>query len=472
MQADGSSQSLTRRLLWVMITTLSAVAVALGAVGTILIDRVVEQSFDKLLGASTQEIGGTLATERGSVVFDVPPSAFGMLENEQRDSIFYRVSQGRQLLTGYADLPAISASDARSGERVFDYADYKGQRIRIAAEPRHLPGMSEPVVVEVAQTLRERHELALVMKGALYLVEASFVVIAGVLVWPTLKWGLRPVNHIREELEARPSDHANFAPLDLRYAPSELAGLVGGFNHLLGRLEGAVGGMRQFIADASHQMRTPLAVLKIHLAILSRHVPQDSPGGGSLVDIDGAVGRLESLLTRLISLARADEAARGGIARSRVDLRAVIAQVVSDLVPLAAQRDINISIHGEQRPVWVHAEPAIVAEILTNLVENAIRYNRSGGAVSIHIQEDPGSITVSVEDDGPGIPEAERQHVFERFYRLQRDQTQLGSGLGLAIVKTLSEAVRAQVSMEAPPSGRGLRVSVRFDSAAAGDPDP
>jgi two-component system sensor histidine kinase TctE len=465
MRVPGSGQSLTRRLFWVMIAGLSAVAVALGVVGTVLIDRIVERSSDKLLAASVQEIAETVSPERGAVTFDIPPSSLGMLENKHRDSVFYSVRHAERLLTGYVDLPALDVSGVAPGERVFAYADYRGRRVRIAAEPRHLPRMQDPVVVQVAHTLRERQSLAMVMLAALYILEAIFVVIAGVLVWPTLKWSLRPVNSIREELETRPVEHANFAPLELGHAPTELVGLVGGFNHLLKRLEGAVAGMRQFTADASHQMRTPLAVLKTHLAVLDEHALPGTQDAGALADIHGAVNRLEALLMRLITLAHADEAVRGGISRSRIDLRTVIAQVTGDLIPLATQRDITLSVNAAERPAWVHAEPVLAAEILANLVDNAIRYNAAGGNVCIAVDETDRFVSMSVEDDGPGIPAEEQAMIFERFYRSPRDQSQPGSGLGLSIVKTLSEALHAHVSIDTPISGRGLKISVRFESA-------
>ncbi|HEY8509951.1 MAG TPA: sensor histidine kinase, partial [Steroidobacteraceae bacterium] len=449
----------------VMLSTLSAIAIGLGVVGTILIDTIVEQSFDKVLGAAAHEIAGTITVERGVVSFDIPPSAFGMLENAQRDNIYYRVSQGKDVLTGYADLPVVNIPGTEPDRRAFAYATYRGQRLRIVAETRHLPRMSEPVVVQVAQTLGERRQLRLVMTAALYLLEACFVAGAGLMVWPALKWGLRPVNRIREELDARPADHANFAPLDLRNAPAELVGLVSGFNHLLERLEAAVAGIRQFTADASHQMRTPLAVLKTHLSVLSQNAPDDGRFASALADVQAATTRLEALLLRLTKLAHADEAVRGGISRSRIDVRTVIAQVAGDLVPQAAERDVALSVDAAERPVWVYAEPIIAAEILSNLVENAIRYNRRGGSVCISVNNSEQYVTVSVLDDGPGIPEAERKRVFERFYRLQRDHGQPGTGLGLSIVKTLCEAVRAHVWLESPPSGVGLKVSVQFEAA-------
>lgn len=461
----GLNPSLSRRLLWVLVSTLSAVAFALGAGGTLLIERVVDRSFDKLLGASVEEIAETVSPERGHITLDIPPAALGMLEDIERDNVYYSVRQGDRLLTGYAELPQLRLRGVGPLAMSFRFASFGGQHVRIGAEARQVPGMSEPVAVEVARTTGGRSDLLMVMLGALYLLEVILVVFAGLLIWPGLKWSLRPVERIREELETKPADHANFAPLDLHHAPTELVGLVEGFNHLLKRLEDAVAGMRQFTADASHQMRTPLAILKTHLALLSEHVTPSAAGTSSLADVRSAVTRLEALLTRLTALARADEAARGGIQRSSIDLRAVIAQVIGDLIPLATQRDITLSVDAPERPVRIFAEPIIAAEILENLVDNAVRYNRRGGAVCISVLEAEESVTVSVEDDGPGIPEPERRHVFERFYRLQRDQAQPGSGLGLSIVRTLGEALSARVSIDTASSGQGLRVSVRFEAA-------
>jgi two-component system sensor histidine kinase TctE len=199
--------------------------------------------------------------------------------------------------------------------------------------------------------------------------------------------------------------------------------------------------------------------------VLDEHALPGTQDAGALADIHGAVNRLEALLMRLITLAHADEAVRGGISRSRIDLRSVVAQVTGDLIPLATQRDITLSVNAAERPAWVHAEPVLAAEILTNLVDNAIRYNLAGGNVCIGLDESTGFVDLSVEDDGPGIPAAEQKLIFERFYRSPRDQTQPGSGLGLSIVKTLSEALHAHVSIDTPSTGRGLRISVRFEPA-------
>jgi two-component system sensor histidine kinase TctE len=467
-QLDGS---LAQRLLLVLVATLTMVAIGLGAGGAVLIERVVEQSFDKLLGASVRAIADTIAPEHGDVTLEIPPSALEMLEDPQRDNVYYSVRQAQRLLTGYAELPAISAAAIQPGQTVFRYATFRAQDVRIAAEARRVPHMPDLVVVEVAQTLGERRALAWMMLAGLIILEVSFVGFAALLVWPALSWSLRPVNRLRQEIDARPADHANFSPLDLRYTPHEVAGLVAGFNGLLKRLADAVAGMRQFTSDASHQMRTPLAILKTHVAVLKSQVDSGSAGAKSLTDVQNAVTRLELLLTRLITLARADEAVGGGIKRAAVDLRAVVAHVVGDLLPQSVQRDITIDVNSEERAVWAWAEPLLAAEILSNLVDNAIRYNRPGGHIWISIVEREGRAGVSVEDDGPGVPLEEQERVQERFYRLPRDQAQQGSGLGLSIVKTLAEALRARVTLESRSEGQGLRVSIEFDSYRSGTPN-
>lgn len=462
MPPAAADWSLTRRLLRVMIVALGALGIGLGLVGTLLIDRVVDRSFDKLLGASVQEIAGTITVADGDVAMDIPPSAFGMLENNQRDNVYYSVRIGERLLTGYGRLPIADIGNAEPGEQVFTDSDFLGQPVRIAAELLYLPRIVEPIVIQVAQTMHERNELELAILAALYLLEVIFIVLAAVLIWFTLRRSLRPVNDIREELGALQPAAADFSPLQNHNAPAELVGLVTGFNDLLARLEGSVSRMRRFTADASHEMRTPLAVLKTHLAVLRQHIPASGPGADSLADVSNAVSRLESLLTSLTTLAHADEATRSGVTRSRTDMFEVITQVAGDMIPFAASRQVTLSVDAEQPQVLADAEPILAAEILTNLVHNAIAYNRPGGSAEISLVGGAERVTVAVEDDGPGIPPEEFDRIFERFYRLPRDKASPGSGLGLSIVKTLSEVLGATVSLETPPTGQGLKVSVSF----------
>jgi two-component system sensor histidine kinase TctE len=453
------SPSLVRRLLWTLVGSLTAVALVLGAGGAWLIDRIVEGTADRILGASAHAIAETLAVEDGVITLDLPPFALGMLENTARDNVYYSVRRGQTLITGYPDLPFSAQAPGALEEATFRYASYHGARIRIATEARTLPRIREPIFVEVAETLDARSELASRMLVGLALLEAVLVGVAALLVWPAVRWGLRPVTRLRRQIDERPAARADFTPLPVAGVPSELAGLVVGFNDLLRRLEVSVEGMRRFTADASHQMRTPLAILRTHLTLLRKHGTDSEIGKASLDDIQHATDRLQSLLTGLVALARSEEAV--GQTHEEIDLGAVAGQVVQEHQAIAKAARVTLHLSANLDEVHAPADPLLLAEIIGNLVDNGIRYNRPGGRVDVIVENAPAP-TVAVSDDGPGIPPDQRARVLERFYRLPRDQRLTGSGLGLPIVEALTKRLSASLMLEAGEHGRGLRASVRF----------
>jgi signal transduction histidine kinase len=225
------------------------------------------------------------------------------------------------------------------------------------------------------------------------------------------------------------------------------------------RLQQAIG---RFTADASHQMRTPLTILRTHIAVLGSQIPPNNPAYSSFKDIQEAADRLQRLLIQLLKLARAD----GGQAlvqeSETIDLREVLQEIAVNHVPQGLEAGIELHFEAEPRPFPTHANPIMIHEIFANLIDNAIRYNEPGGSVVIKLFDDGSRHIVDVEDDGPGIPDAERDKVFTRFYRLNRDQSRVGSGLGLAIVKSLLATLNAEISMSAGANGRGLRVRIAW----------
>ncbi len=220
--------------------------------------------------------------------------------------------------------------------------------------------------------------------------------------------------------------------------------------------------MNRFTADASHQMRTPLTILRTHISVLGVLIPTNHAAYSSLKDIQEAADRLQRLLIQLLKLARAD----GGKSLDResgtVDLREVVQGIAAKHVPQALEAGIDLHFEAEQRPFPAQANPITINEIFANLIDNAIRYNEPGGSVVIRLFDEKGRHVVDVEDDGPGIPDAEREKVFTRFYRLSRDQSRVGSGLGLAIVRSLAATLNAEIRMSAGTDNRGLRVRVSF----------
>jgi len=220
--------------------------------------------------------------------------------------------------------------------------------------------------------------------------------------------------------------------------------------------------MNRFTADASHQMRTPLTILRTHISVLGDIIPANHAAYSSLKDIQEAAERLQRLLIQLLKLARAD----GGKSHDRdsgtIDLREVVQEIAAKHVPQALEAGIDLHFEAEQRPFPAQANPITINEIFANLIDNAIRYNEVGGSVVIRLFDDGATHVVDVEDDGPGIPDTEQEKVFTRFYRLSRDQSRVGSGLGLAIVQSLAATLNAEIRMSAGADNRGLRVRVSF----------
>jgi two-component system sensor histidine kinase TctE len=240
-----------------------------------------------------------------------------------------------------------------------------------------------------------------------------------------------------------------------------MAGVVVGFNALLRRLEIAVDGMRRFTADASHQMRTPLAILRTHLAVLEKRGTEGPAGRQSLRDIKLAVERLQSLLTGLITLARTEEGAPGADLVD-VDLQDLCRNIALALAPIATAARIDIHLDAAEQPVHLRTDPFLVTEMLTNLIDNAIRYNRRGGEVALGLSRAGDLVTLWVEDNGPGIAPKDHAEVLRRFHRLPRDQHQSGSGLGLSIVSAIAARLGGTLSLGPGAKGAGLRVEIAF----------
>ncbi len=221
--------------------------------------------------------------------------------------------------------------------------------------------------------------------------------------------------------------------------------------------------MNRFTADASHQMRTPLSILRTHISVLDTLIPPHGEAHSSLEDIRQAAERLQRLLIQLLNLARADGRPALDRETQTVDLRELLQEIASKHAPRALQAGIELHFEAPQRRYPRRANPVVLNEIFSNLIDNAILYNEAGGSVYIRLFEIDDQQAVDVEDDGPGIPEAERENVFTRFYRLSRDQSRVGSGLGLAIVRSLAATLNARIVMMAGRDGRGLCVRVSFD---------
>ncbi|KIU26069.1 hypothetical protein SR41_16835 [Sphingomonas melonis] len=449
--------SLTTRVLMGVTLPMIALALALAVGGTIAIRATVGAVNDRILDAAARGIADSLFVEDGAVALDLPPTIFGMLENTARDNVYYAVRQGDEVLTGYADLPRLDPIDDDAPR--FGDGRYLGRPVRMVIRTRRLPGVRRTLTVQVAETLDARAADVRRLLLALIALEAALIALAAVLLPLSVRWGFRPVTRLRVELDRRAA--SDLTPLPLEHVPAEMRDLVGALNALMARLGGAIGAMRRFTGDASHQMRTPLTILRTHVAALRSALPGSMEARQSIEDIDAGSVRLSRLIAQLLALARADNAVADETALENVDLAALSAAAISDHVEAAAAAGVSLTCSGEPREA--RTAPILAMELLSNLIDNAVRHGGAGGSVRVIVEEGP---VIAVEDDGPGIPAGERERAFERFTSI-RSRDVGGSGLGLSIARALADTIGASVTLESGRSGRGLRAVVRFGSESA-----
>lgn len=276
------------------------------------------------------------------------------------------------------------------------------------------------------------------------------------LVWVGIQLGLRPVKRLRDEIAER-------SPLDLRpivesSVPREIAPVVVTLNRLFAMLRSAVQSQRQFIANTAHQLRTPITGMQAQLDLLAAE-PAALPIKGRLLTLQEGIRQLAHSANQLLTLARADPAANFAAKNQSVDLQAIAAEVAARFFDRALQADIDLGV--EAAPAIVHADPSLLDDLLSNLVDNALKYTPAGGRVTASAGMHDGKAFLAVEDTGPGIAEPERQRVRQRFYRLPNSPGH-GSGLGLAIVDEIAGLYGASVSIDAGADGTGTKVTVRF----------
>ncbi len=465
MRALGlAARSLRVRVAAYLMVPMAALAVMLGIGGTWFVDTFVTSAYDRVLAGSILSIAERLTVQDGHVSLEMPSAAFGMLSNAQRDSIFYNVSADGAFVTGYADLPL---PQPMPPVETLTYRDavFRGQRVRIGAMLKPIYVTRHVALVQVAETTQGRDLLARRMLLALTGLGATLAGIGSLLVWFAVRMGLTPLDELRREVEHRFHGAGAVPAFSVAEVPRETLPLVVALNELLGQLNNAMAVLRRFTADASHQLRTPVAILKTHLRLLDRHPPGSAGWRSSRADIDGAVDRLDRLIAQLLTLAGLEEeAVRRGEAVA-VDAVALARGTALDLVAVARQNRVALSFDGPDAPIPVRAEPFLLEEALRNLIDNAVRYNRAGGEVrvSVSVEPDLGGETracIEVEDDGPGIPEDQQALVFERFHRLERADDPGGSGLGLAIVRAFVERLGGSVTLHPGTDGLGLRARV------------
>jgi len=453
-----SAGSLRRRLLLWLLGPMLLLSTVLFVDAYRSARAVADRAYDRVIAASVLAIAGRVVSVDGGIDVDLPHAALEMLSTDADDRVFYRIATTDDgLLTGYADLPPpAGALDADDGLMFYD-AEYLGEPVRVGAFEQPLTGRaaSGRLTVQVAQTRGQRDRLVQELASATAARLLLLVVSIALATWLGVRFGLEPLVRLRAAVRSR-SPH-DLRPLDVA-APREVRDLVTAINSHMERLQRTLRTMEQFIGDAAHQLRTPLASLHTQVELALRETDADAQRA-AIAELRAATWRTSRLAGQLLDLARST-AESSGVGREVLDLRELAAEVMCELAPSALAKDIDIGFEGGGSVIALHADAVLMQEMIKNLVDNAIRYSPSGATVTLRIEADEvaGRARLAVEDDGPGIPPDERARAFERFHR-GADTAQQGSGLGLAIVREVVERHDGDVWLEASAAG-GLRVRV------------
>jgi two-component system OmpR family sensor kinase len=316
-------------------------------------------------------------------------------------------------------------------------------------------------VIQVAQPMSVRQQRAAELALQTLKPFALLLPVLALLIWLAVGHALEPLQRLTALVKARRVNALDSLP-DTRL-PDEVQPLVSALNDLLGRLRAALERERAFMADAAHELRTPLTALHLQMGMLAR-ASGDAERAAAMETLSAGVQRAIRLVEQMLALARQEP--RAEAQRVAVRLDDLARQVVAELVPLADAGRIDLGVSAAQ-PASVHGDPDALRTLLRNLVDNAVRYTPAGGRVDVSVEEAAGDTRgarLTVSDDGPGIPPAERERVFDRFYR-RAGTAPPGSGLGLSIVRTIAEGHGATIALADGPSGKGLSVTVSFPPA-------
>ena len=453
--------SLRRRLLlWLFLATAGLGLVALVDTWREAL-RTAQSVSDRVLIGSALAIAERVTVDQsGGLEVDIPYSSLEMLTSTAQDKVFYRVDGPvDHFLTGYPDLPVVAAPLGGVG---FADGSYGTVGIRSATLLREVSTGARAIrfSVTVAESTRARQALAqaILLRSALRL----GVLILGVaaLVWIAVTVALRPLVRLGDAIAERSPDDLRPVTAD---TPQEVEPLVLAINSFMSRLGTALDALRNFTGNASHQLRTPLAVVRTQLALIDRSTGPNGIAGASQ-KATSALERAERVLAQLLVLARVDASAGAALLQS-VDVAAIAKQVTGEMVPAALAQQIDLGFEGEAQAI-VQADPVLLAELLNNLVSNAISYAGRGAMVTVRVQSLGGHTLLEVEDNGPGLPSAPLQIAAQP--RASRPLPTLikgqsgGSGLGLAIATEISALFNATLSLQSPATGTGLLVRISF----------
>jgi len=433
------------------------------SLGTVMVYQLAlsysEDAYDRALRESAGDIR-TVAKEslKNTGHLELSSTAREILLTDQYDKTYFSITdENGKLLAGDGRLATPPVNDSDEDGTVYYDDVINGEDVRAIATDyeAEIAGQAHTWHILVGETRNKRDTLAKDILTGFVVPQAIIILLAAGLVVLGVRRGLEPLESLRESVAGRSSN--DMRPLDTTAVPVEVQPLMREINSLLGRLEEVFEAQKRFIADAAHQLRTPLAGLSAQtdLARAQNNPPQTQH---ALEQIKTVSLRLGQAVSQLLSLARNERGADKSFTAEPLDLNELGRTATLEWVERAVERKIDLGFEATAEPAVINADVNRIRELLDNLIDNALRYCPHGSRVTVRIEQGP---ALCVEDDGPGIPPEERSQVFERFHRLLGSEAD-GNGLGLAIVKEIAQAHGATVEATAPAGGQGALFRISF----------
>ena len=417
----------------------------------------VDKTYDRWLLDSARSLAQEIKIKQADVSVELPVAALEIFKWDDLDNTYFKInSTAKGLIAGDSFVPeALSTENWLSP--VFFAAEIHGQPVRVVSMGVKKAGTVDRFFVHVAETINKRKAMMIDILLADLLPQLVLVLLACLYLLSGLKRGLKPLQVLARQISKRsPRD---LSPIEDAHVFAEVRTLTDTINGLLYSLAEAITAQQRFVANAAHQLRTPLAglVLQAERAFREQDLAAIKP---AIAQMQQCAERLSHTITQLLVLAKSGPIP-GMHELKPLNLSEVVKSTCMDWAPKALQRPMELSLDCTEPEIMILGDSVLLRELLANLLDNAIAYGHPNGTIQVKLSRRP-CPCMTVEDDGPGIPEREKNKIFERFYRLS-DSPGQGCGLGLAIVKEIADLHKARIELTRDNSVGITRIAVKFE---------
>jgi two-component system, OmpR family, sensor histidine kinase TctE len=446
---------------WLLMLLLPLIFV-LAAATYFLSSHYINLTYDKSLYRTALALADQVSLEKLGFQVNLPQAAKDLLEFDEDDDVYFRIiGPAGDLLATHTDLP-LPKTYPKADELKYYNSVLNGEQLRVIAYalPKSPDAAKSDVYVLVGETLTKRTEMANEIMLSMLLPQLLIVLLVSALLFFGIKRGLRPLDLLQAELKQRNIN--DLSPINNAAAPTELQPLLRTFNEMLGKVSHSIAKEQRFIADAAHQLKTPLAGLKTQAELALREKEPEKINH-ALGQINAASGNLSHLVSQLLVLSKAEPNGATFLVLKPVDLRLLAQEITGDWISITLQKKLDLGFASTLKTAVINGNEVLLRELMNNLIDNAIRYTKAGGNITVGVKQENKAIIFYVQDDGVGIAFADQALIFERFYRVLGSQ-QEGCGLGLTIVQEIAERHGATVNVSSEGEGKGTLFSVNFTS--------